>query len=138
MLSDVAEIKKKKKKKSSEFANESLNWTEVALQHTLIIIQGLSRILSAGWKKNTGKEKKIEKNKHSQCVKNRMSLPVENKLPEATRSMSETRSWSIFFHQTYNLLVIVIKQKQVGGYWLHVKISPTAKRALSDQWVLNW
>lgn len=67
-------------------------------------------------KKNTGKEKKIEKNKHSQCVKNRMSLPVENKLPEATRSMSETRSWSIFFHQTHNLLVIVIKQKQVGGY----------------------
>lgn len=62
MLSDVAEIKKKKKKKSSEFVNESLNWTEVALQHTLIIIQGLSRTLSAGWKKkNTGKEKKREK-----------------------------------------------------------------------------
>lgn len=45
-----------------------------------------------------------------------MSLPVENKLPEVTRSMSETRSWSIFSHQTHNLLVIVIKQKQVGGY----------------------
>lgn len=51
------------KRKSSEFVNETLSCTELALQHTLIIIQSISpsffKLREIGWKRIHREKKNI-------------------------------------------------------------------------------